>query len=136
MAQLLPLVCGLLALAVVVGQAPRARLAAGVFLAIAALIWLLQRRLRLWLVLDDDGYAVEQRGRQKLRVHWSEVRQVRIDRREHALYVDCGDKARNLLVPPRRGFGFRFADAPALCARVLVAVPAERVVEVERIDVP
>ena len=88
------------------------------------------------LLLDDAGYAIEQDGKEKLRVAWSEVQKVRIDRGESAIYVDCGDKARNLFVPPRRGYGFRFADAEAACARVLAAVPADRVVEVERIDVP
>jgi hypothetical protein len=62
------------------------------------------------------------------------VQAVRVERREHALYVDCGDPGRNLLVPPARGFGFRFAEQEALCARVLAAVPAERVHEVERLE--
>lgn len=96
---------------------------------------IVQWMMRPVLRLDDEGYAIEQRGRDKLRVRWSEVVRVRVDRSESAVYVDCGDKARNLFVPPRRGYGFRFADAERVCARVLAAVPAERVVDVERFDV-
>lgn len=113
-----------------------ARLMAGFFALLGAGAWLWQERHRPTLVLDEAGYAIEQRGREKLRVAWSEVHKVRIDRKESAIYVDCGDKGRNLFVPPRRGYGFRFARAEAVCARVLAAVPAERVVDVERIDVP
>jgi hypothetical protein len=105
-----------------------------VFVLVGVGAWAM-RLSRLVLRLDDDGWAIEQRGRERVRVKWSDVQRVRIDKRESALYVDCGDKARNLLVPPRRGYGFRFADAPTICARVLATVPAERVVEVERIDV-
>jgi hypothetical protein len=112
-----------------------ARIIAGVFALLGIVAWLWQERHRPTLVLDDSGYAIEQRGAEKLRVAWADVQQVRLDRRESAVYLDCGDKARNLFVPPRRGYGFRFADAERLCARVLAAVPPNRVVEVERIDV-
>lgn len=114
---------------------PVARVVAGLLAALGALAWWWQERHRPTLVLDEVGWAIEQRGHEKLRVAWSEVQKVRVDRRESALYVDTGDKARNLFVPPRRGYGFRFARAKALCARVLLSVPADRVVEVERIDV-
>ena len=113
-----------------------ARLIAGFFALVGVAAWRWQERHRPTLVLDDDGYAIEQRGREKLRVKWSEVQAVRVDRREAAVYLDCGDKARNLFVPPRHGYGFHFADSPTVLARVLAAVPAERVVEVERIDAP
>jgi hypothetical protein len=105
-------------------------------LAVAALAaaWL-QARTRPTLILDEDGYAVEERGREKLRVPWSEVKSVRADPSEHALYVDCGDPRRNLLVPPRRGFGFRFERAEALYAFVVAQVP-ERVEVVARLDTP
>lgn len=112
-----------------------ARLVAGFFALLGVGAWLWQERHRPTLVLDDEGYAIEQQGREKLRVRWSEVQKVRFDKREGAVYVDCGDKARNLFVPPRAGYGFRFADSAAACARVVAAVPADRVVEVERIDV-
>jgi hypothetical protein len=107
-------------------------LCVGLALAALAAAWL-QSRTRPTLVLDEDGYAVEERGREKLRVPWSEVQRVRADPSEHALYVDCGDPARNLLVPPRRGFGFRFARAEAIYAYVLARVP-ERVEVVARLD--
>lgn len=88
------------------------------------------------LVLDEAGYAIEARGRERLRVGWSEVRRVLHDPGEDAVYVDCGDKARNLLIPPARGFGFHVAEAAAATARVLAAVPAERVETVERLEEP
>ena len=132
---LLPLAIALAAVGALVAHGVAARAVAGVFAALGGVGWGWQERHRPTLVLDDTGYAIEQRGREKLRVAWSEVQKVRVDRRESALYVDCGDKARNLFVPPARGWGFRFADAEAACARVLAAVPAERVEEVERFDV-
>jgi len=110
-----------------------ARAGCGAFaLAAAALAWW-QWRARPQLVLDERGYAVEEHGREKLRVEWREVVKVLADAGEHALYVDCGDRSRNLLVPPRRGFGFRFARADVLYARVLAAVP-DRVELVKRLD--
>ena len=133
---LLPAAIAMAVAAAAAAHAMPARIMAGVFALIGVVAWRWQERLRPTLVLDDAGYAIEQRGEQKLRVAWSEVQKVRLDRRESALYLDCGDKARNLFVPPRRGYGFRFADAETVCARVLAAVPAERVVEVERLDVP
>jgi hypothetical protein len=107
----------------------------GVALLALAAVWL-QARARPALILDESGYAVEERGREKLRVPWSEVRNVRADGKEHALYVDVGDPARNLLVPPRRGFGFRFERAEELFASVLRRVPAEKVEAVAQLDVP
>jgi hypothetical protein len=98
-----------------------------------AAAWL-QARARPALVLDDEGYAVEEHGREKLRVRWSEVVQVRVDAAEHALYIDVGDPSRNLLVPPRRGYGFRFEQAEELMQRVLARVPPEKVEAVARLD--
>jgi hypothetical protein len=116
-------------------QTTTARIIAGVFAVLGAVAWWWQERHRPTLVVDDGGWAIEQRGHEKLRVTWGEVKKVRVDRRESALYVDTGDPARNLFVPPRSGYGFRFARAEAILARVLAAVPADRVTEVERIDV-
>lgn len=135
-AWLLPLAMALAIVGALVAHAPLARGVAGVFALLGGVAWMWQQRLRPTLLLDDDGYAIEQRGQERLRVRWADVQRVRYDRREQALYLDSGDSARNLFVPPRRGFGFRFADAATLCARVLAAVPAERVVEVERLDAP
>jgi hypothetical protein len=92
-------------------------------------------RARAAVVLDETGYTVEEHGREKLRVAWSEVVRVRADAEEKAAYVDCGDRARNLLIPPRRGYGFRFERSDALYARVLEAVP-DKVVLVPRLDAP
>ncbi len=66
-----------------------------------------------------EGYAVEEHGREKLRVPWREVVKVRADGAEQALYIDVGDPSRNLLVPPRRGYGFRFDRADELFQHVL-----------------
>jgi|GEM_PF-7030313 len=107
-----------------------ASLALGVLIGAA---WLFQRRTRPILVLDDDGYRVEQGGVVRLRVAWTEVKQVRLDEAENAMHLDCGDKSRNLLVPPSRGWGYRWQDQAALVQRVLAAIP-DRVVSVERLD--
>lgn len=98
------------------------RIAAGVLALVTIVVGSVLFALRPWLVVDDEGYAVWERGREKLRVAWREVVAVRADADEHACYVDCGDPTRNLLVPPRRGFGFRFERQEALYARVLAAV--------------
>lgn len=103
-------------------------------LAGAGIAWWLWRA-RPAVVVDDSGYVVEEHGREKLRVAWSEVVKVRADAEEKAAYVDCGDRARNLLIPPRRGYGFRFERSDALYARVLGAVP-DKVVLVPRLDAP
>ncbi|HEX2568667.1 MAG TPA: hypothetical protein VH877_03840 [Polyangia bacterium] len=71
-----------------------------------AILWLLERRPVL--VVDAEGYQVEERGRSRLRVPFAEVQRARAVPAEHAMYVDCGDPGRNLLLPPRRGFGFHF----------------------------
>src|SRR5215470_17820761 len=107
-AWLLPLAVAVAVVGVALAQTPVGRLVAVWFALLGAAAWLWQRRQRPVLLLDDDGWAIEQRGREKVRVRWDEVKVVRLERREHALYVDCGDPTRNLLVPPRRGFGFRF----------------------------
>jgi hypothetical protein len=133
---LLPVAIGLALVGAAAAHATVARVIAGVFAVLGTMAWLWQERHRPTLVIDDAGWAIEQRGAEKLRVAWGEVQKVRVDRRESALYVETGDKARNLFIPPRRGYGFSFADAATACARVLAAVPADRVVEVERIDVP
>ncbi len=133
---LLPIAIVMALGAAAAAHATPARLIAAFFALLGGFATFWQERHRPTLVLDDAGYAIEQQGREKLRVAWSEVHTVRWDKRESAVYVDCGDKGRNLFVPPRRGYGFRFADAEAVCARVVAAVPADRVVEVERIDVP
>ncbi len=112
------------------------RVGCAAFTAFAAAFWAWQARARPELVVDDDGYAVMERGREKLRVAWREVRRVRADRAEHALYVDTGDPARNLLVPPRRGYGFRFARQDVLYARVIERVPEALIEMVERLDAP
>ena len=111
-----------------------ARIAFGVSALVVVGVTLLVRRARPQLVLDDSGYAVEELGREKLRVAWSEVVKVRADEAEHALYVDVGDPKRNLLVPPSSGYGFRFERAPELYARILQSVPAEKVERVEPLD--
>ncbi len=118
---------------VAVARGPE-RVGAAIAAGLVAAGWIWTQLSARTLVLDDDGYAIEAWGRERLRVHWREVERVRHEPKESALYVDCGDKARNLLVPPARGWGFRFADAAGLCARVLASVPAGRVVEVERLD--
>lgn len=131
---LLPVAIALAISGAVFSHTSTARVMAGAFAALGLLAWWWQERHRPTLVIDDAGWAIERQGREQLRVAWSEVVKVRVDRRQSALYADTGDKARNLLIPPRSGYGFRFADAATACARVVAALPADRVEEVERLD--
>jgi hypothetical protein len=111
------------------------RIACGVLALGAAAVGFWQHRSRPALVVDDQGYSVMENGREKLRVLWSEVVRVRADAAEFACYVDCGDPARNLLVPPARGFGFRFERSRELYARIVDTV-TDKVELVPRLDVP
>lgn len=107
-------------------------LCGGVALALLLLTWAVGRR-RPVLVLDAVGYRVVVAGRERLRVAWTEVQRVLYDRSEAAVYVDCGDGPRNLLVPPAAGFAFTFSDREGLCARILAQV-GDKVQEVDRLD--
>ena len=89
--------------------AERARWALGGGAAVIAGLAVVARVRRPELVVDDEGYRVEQVGRVNLSVKWSEVVRARAVPAEQAMYIDCGDPARNLLLPPHRGWGFRFA---------------------------
>jgi len=109
------------------------QLACGLLGAAGVAFGLWQRRARPALRVDAEGYTVLEHGREKLRVRWSEVVRVRAEPSEFACYVDCGDPARNLLVPPARGFGFRFERSRELYARILDAV-TDRVELVKRLD--
>jgi hypothetical protein len=133
-ARVLPVAVAIGAIGVVFAQAGWVRIAFGAMAVSMTVVGLVLGRARPEVVLDDDGYAVQEFGREKLRVAWSDVVKVRSDEKEHALYVDCGDPARNLLVPPRRGYGFRFARQEELYARILARVPAEKIERVERLD--
>ncbi|MDB4971206.1 MAG: hypothetical protein JWN44_6895 [Myxococcales bacterium] len=133
---LLPLAIGMALLGAALAHSMGARIVAGLFAVLGFAAWRVQERMRPTLVFDEAGYAIEQSGAEKLRVAWSEVIAVRVDRKRLALYIDCGDKARNLFVPPARGYGFSFADPKTICGRVVDAVPAERITDVESLDEP
>ena len=110
-----------------------ARIVCGAVAGLALLAVWLQGHSKPALLIDEEGYAVEEHGREKLRVRWSEVVKVRADGAEKALYIDVGDPARNLLVPSRRGYGFRFDRADELFQRILDRVPADKVEAVARL---
>ena len=111
-----------------------ARVACVAVALMAVLAAWLQGRSHPALLLDENGYAVEEHGKEKLRVSWSEVQRVRADGAEHALYIDVGDPARNLLVPPKSGYGFHFERAEELFQTILRRVPADKVEAVARLD--
>lgn len=105
-------------------------LAAGALL----LLSLLLLRRRPVLVLGADGYRVEVRGKVRFAVAFSEVRRVLCDAGERALYVDCGEPGRNLLLPPARGYAFTFARRERLY-RALTAGPlSDRLVPVANLE--
>lgn len=110
-------------------------LRAGAVLAGALLVGLhlLSRRRRPILVIDDRGYAVEVAGQQRFFVPWTAVTRALHDPSEQALYLDCGDPARNLLLPPLAGFAFSFEHRDALYERLLSHI-GDRIEVVPRLD--
>ena len=94
---------------------------------------LVARRRRPILVVDDRGYAVEVAGQQRFFVPWTAVTRALHDPTEHALYLDCGDAAHNLLLPPLAGFAFSFENREALYERLLSHV-SDRIEVVPRLD--
>ena len=54
---------------------------------------------KLAVVVDDAGYAVTSRGREKFRVAWSEVVRVVASPSTQTCFIDAGTPARSLLVP-------------------------------------
>lgn len=120
----------------ILASSPTVRLIAAILAGLTAVVAALLWRARPALVVDEAGYAVWEGGREKLRVAWHEVLRVRCDDAESACYVDCGDPPRNLLVPPKRGYGFRFAKQRELYERIRAAVGAERLEMVNKLDQP
>src|SRR5579883_2844415 len=90
------IVVGLAGLALSDGRTPRLIYAVGT--ALVALLWAWSRWRRPVLIVDGAGYRVEVAGRLKLKVRFAEVRRARAVPAEQAMYVDCGDPARNLLL--------------------------------------
>jgi predicted membrane metal-binding protein len=109
------------------------RLLGGGFAVALAVITLLVQARRPVLIVDDAGYRVEVAGRERFRVAWDEVRRVLRDRSESALYVDCGDGRRNLLVPPAGGYAFTFKNRARLVERIVARLPGQ-VQDVERLE--
>ncbi len=104
----------------------------GAALAVLLATWAVGKR-RPILIVDDAGYRVEVAGNERFRVLWSEVRRVLHDRSEAAVYVDCGDGRRNLLVPPAAGFAFTFSDRERLVQGILARL-GDKIQEVDRLD--
>jgi hypothetical protein len=94
------------------------------------LLALLARLRRPLLFLEEDGYRVEVAGKVTLRVKFAEVKQARAVPAQQAMYLDTGQPGRNLLLPARSGFGFRFARQDELY-RLLAERLADRLVVVE-----
>lgn len=110
-----------------------ARLAgAGAALLLLAAQFLLRAR-RPVLVIDAGGYRVEVAGRARFSVRWEEVQRVLRDDSEQAMYIDCGDRRRNLLLPPRAGFAFTFTQRERLYS-LLNALVGGRAQDVPRFD--
>lgn len=110
-----------------------ARLAgAGAALLILGAQFILRAR-RPTLVIDAGGYRVEVGGRARFSVRWEEVQRVLRDAAEEAMYIDCGDPRRNLLLPPRAGFAFTFTQRERLYA-LLNSLVGGRAQDVPRFD--
>jgi hypothetical protein len=78
----------------------------------------LSRAISPVLILDGHGYRICVRGHERFSVPWSKVVRVTIDEEEGACYVDCGDRQKNLLLPPRGGFAFTFERRDELLLRI------------------
>jgi hypothetical protein len=102
----LALVLGLVGAAV--ARTLNGRLLFGGGTAIVGALWAMSRVRRPTLAVGETGYRVLERGRERLKVEFSEVKTVRAVPAQEAMYVDCGDPSRNLLLPSRHGYGFRF----------------------------
>lgn len=113
---------------------PWLRLTAVVFTAFLLGFAALWPRYRPTLVIDATGYAVEAGGRLRFSVPWSKVRHVRHDPSERALYLDCGEPAHNLLLPPLSGYAFSFEHRDALY-QLLLSHVGEGAEVVARLDV-
>lgn len=103
-------------------------------LLLGAELWL--RGGRPVLVVSDTAYRVEARGVVRFDVPFSQVKKALHDASEQALYLDCGERKHNLLLPPRAGFSFTFSDRDRLYQRLLSAlrtysVPIEAVARLE-----
>jgi hypothetical protein len=129
----LPIAGILLLTGAILGQATWFRVASAVLAATVVVALVVLRRAGAELILDDDGYALREFGREKVRVPWREVVKVRFDAAEQAMYLDCGDPARNLLIPPARGYGYRFERPAELCDEVKKHVPADKIEAVEKL---
>jgi hypothetical protein len=107
-----------------------------VWFAVAALLmlgWTVSLIFSPVLYVGDRGYRVEVRGRTTVDVPWAEVRGARAVPAERAMYVDAGDPARNLLLPPRHGFGFRIDRQGELYANLARRL-ADRLIVVEQLQ--
>ncbi len=82
------------------------------------------RLLRPTLTLSEAGYHVTVRGHRILSVSWSEVQRIQIDVEDESAYVDCGDRARNLVVPPKYGSPFTYTNRARLYEIVRAKAPA------------
>jgi hypothetical protein len=100
----------------------RARLFCAVMSAAIAALWGASRLLARILAVDEQGYRVVRRARVLLSVRWDEVKRARAVPAEQALYLDTGEPARNLLLPTRHGYGFRFARQAELYTRIARAL--------------
>jgi hypothetical protein len=103
----------------------------GTVAVVLTLAWVWGRH-RAFVYVLPDGYRVKT-GRLDFTVRWSELKRVLHDPTESALYLDCGNPARNLLVPPATGFAFTFARKQALYQQLLLAV-GHLAQQVPRID--
>jgi len=99
-----------------------------------ALFYLYSPAWRTEVVVDDDRLEVVTRGDRGFRLAWTEVVRVVAAPARASAFVDGGDPRRSLLLP---GAGarapYRIADQRQLYDFIRAHVPADRVVEVQRL---
>src|SRR5690606_27274936 len=88
---------------------------------------------KLVVVTDDDGLEVESSSKSKFRLAWADV--IRVVASPTTAFVGGGVPEKSLLVP---GAGApapsAIEDAPALVARILAHVPADKIERVESLE--
>jgi hypothetical protein len=100
---------------------------AGLFLGFAYLkspVW------RLAVDVEDEDLIVWNGLEERMRLPWSEVKEVVVDPERLTCYVDGGTKEKSLLIPgPGAQASYDIRQKPKLIEAILAHVPADRVQE-------
>lgn len=114
------------------GLGPRLFFAIGSLLMVVA--WRVAHARRAVLEIHDQLFRVAVRDKSRFAVKWEEITVARAVPDEHAMYVECGEPQRNLLLP-ERGYGFQFERQKELYD-LLAQILADRLTVVAALSPP